>query len=57
MIKIDFEFTTEYGIYRDALHLEEDHQFSSEDIEKLKKQRVDNWLEFINNTSLTEEVV
>lgn len=48
MIKIDFEFTTEFGVYRDAITLPEDHNLTEEDIEILKKERVDNWLAIIN---------
>ena len=28
MIKIDFEFDTPYGVFRDALHLPDDHTFT-----------------------------
>jgi hypothetical protein len=48
MIKIDFEFDSEFGIYRDALVLPEDHQLSEDDIELLKKERLDNWIAILN---------
>lgn len=44
MIKIDFEFQTAFGLYRDALHLPEGHGMSESEIAGLKQQRVDNWL-------------
>lgn len=44
MIKIDFEFDTPHGIFRDALHLPEDHTFSEADIQAMKEQRRDNWI-------------
>ena len=43
MIKIDFEFQSPYGIFRDALHLPADHGFSEAEINTLKQQRFDNW--------------
>ena len=48
MIKIDFEFTTEYGVYRDAITLPEDHTLSEEDINVIKQERVDAWISLIN---------
>lgn len=49
MIKIDFEFETLHGIYRDAITLPDDHTFSETDIEAMKQQRVDNWIAFMDN--------
>lgn len=43
-MKIDFEFQTDYGLFRDALHLPDDHGLSDEQIEAMKQQRVDNWI-------------
>ena len=48
MIKIDFEVETEYGVYRDAITLPEDHTLSEEDINAIKQERVDAWISFIN---------
>lgn len=47
-MKIDFEFETQYGVFRDALHLPDDHQFTSDEIEQMKQQRLDNWLAIVN---------
>ena len=47
MIKIDFEYQTQYGVFRDALHLPEDHTFSDADIEAMKQERVNNWLAIV----------
>jgi hypothetical protein len=44
MIKIDFEFDSQYGIFRDALHLPEDHSLTNEEIENIKKERFDSWI-------------
>lgn len=48
MLKIDFEFDTPHGVFRDALHLPEDHGFSDAEIQSLKEQRRDNWLAVVN---------
>lgn len=44
MIKIDFEFDTPYGLFRDALHLPDDHGLSDGQIEAMKAERRDNWI-------------
>jgi hypothetical protein len=43
-MKIDFEFTTPHGSFRDALHLPDDHAFTDDEIQAMKQQRVDNWI-------------
>lgn len=43
-IKIDFEFSTPYGPFRDALHLPADHGLSDEELEALKQERLSNWI-------------
>ena len=48
-MKIDFEFTTPYGVFRDALYLDDDHQFTEVEINALKQERLDNWLAAIEN--------
>jgi hypothetical protein len=49
-MKIDFEFETQYGVYQDALHFPDDQPIPSEtEIELMKKERVDNWIAFIEN--------
>lgn len=47
MIKIDFEFDTPHGVFRDALHLTEDRVFSHQEIENLKAERLKNWLAIV----------
>jgi len=44
MIKIDFEFDTPYGVFRDALHLPVNHTFTDAEIQAMKEQRRDNWI-------------
>lgn len=61
MIKIDFEFDAEpYGVFRDALHLPEDHGLSDVEIQALKQERFDNWMAIVNppvsSTPVVEEI-
>jgi hypothetical protein len=51
MEKIVFEYTTQYGTFRDALYLPEDHGLSDTDINALKKERLNNWLALIEAAS------
>lgn len=44
MIKIAFEFDTSYGVFRDALHLPDDHAFTEDKIQAMKEQRLAQWL-------------
>lgn len=48
MVKIDFEFNTQFGMFRDALHLADDHGMSDAEIDAMKQQRLDNWLAIVN---------
>jgi hypothetical protein len=54
MIKIDFEFDTRHGKFRDALHLPEDHGFSQEQIAAMQQERLDNWLFAVENPPAPE---
>lgn len=47
MIKIDFEFDTPHGVFRDALHLPDDHAFTEDEIQAMKEQRRDNWIAIV----------
>ena len=40
MIKIDFEFDSSIGVFRDALHLPDDHTFTDTDINAMKQQQL-----------------
>lgn len=55
MIKIDFEFDTLHGVFRDALYLPEDHALTEQDIQSMKEQRRDNWIAII--TAPSPEVI
>jgi len=43
-LRILFEVQTPHGVYRDALHLLPEHQFTDAEIEAMKQERVDNWI-------------
>jgi hypothetical protein len=45
---IVFEFDTPYGVFRDALHLPDDHTFADDEIQAMKQQRVDNWVTLVS---------
>lgn len=55
MIKIDFEFDTRHGVFRDAITLPDDHQFTAQQIEGMKQARVDAWLAYMDNPPPPEE--
>jgi hypothetical protein len=54
MIKIDFEYETAQGKFRDALHLPKNHEYTDQEIENMKQQRLNNWLSIVTPTG--EEV-
>jgi hypothetical protein len=57
MIKIDFEFTTAHGKFRDAIHLPKDHTLTQEQIEAMKEQRRDNWISVVTAPSVEPDTV
>ena len=55
MIKIDFEITDGVHTYKDALHLEDDNQFTESEIEQMKQDRFNRWVTVI--TSIPEPII
>lgn len=53
-MKIDFEFQTEHGLFRDALHLTDDHTFNEQEIQAMKQERVDNWIAVVTAPPVEE---
>lgn len=53
-MKIDFEFQTDYGIFRDALYLPDDHGMTDDQIEAMKTKRRDNWIAIVSAPSVDE---
>lgn len=56
MIKIDFEFDTPHGVFRDALHLPDDHAFTEDEIQAMQEQRRDNWIAVVTAPPVEPEV-
>lgn len=54
MIKIDFEFDTPHGVFRDALYLPDDHAFTEDEIQAMKEQRRDNWISVVTAPPVEE---
>lgn len=54
-MQIRFSYDTKYGLFSDALNLPEDHNLTDDEIELLKIQRKNNWIEFIDNTQLENQ--
>lgn len=53
-MKIDFEFDTAHGKFRDALHLPDNHALSDAEIEDMKVQRRDNWIAVVEAPPVEE---
>lgn len=53
-MKIDFEFDTPHGVFRDALHLPDGHTFSEAEIQDMKEQRRDNWIAIVTAPPVEE---
>jgi hypothetical protein len=53
-MKIDFQFTTQYGTFSDALFFEDDAIPSDADIEAMKQQRLANWVAIITAPSVDQ---
>ena len=49
MVKIDFEYETKYGVYRDALYLPDDHTYTQDEITAMELERVNDWIYEIEN--------
>lgn len=53
-MKIDFEFQTDFGVFRDALHLPDDHNLSETEIETMKQERLNNWIAVVSAPPVEE---
>lgn len=56
-MKISFTFDTEYGVFSDAITLEDTHTHTAEEIEAMKQERLDNWIAIITTPSIAEEQI
>ena len=48
-MQIRFESKTKYGLYKDALNLDDNHTFTDDQIEEMKQQRISRWVYNIEN--------
>jgi len=48
-MKIDFEFTTKYGRFSDAIWFPDDAPMTDEEIAAEKQRRLANWIALIEN--------
>ena len=55
-MKIDFSFETQYGVFSDAITLPDDHTFTDDEIEAIKKERLSNWIAILEAPP-SEEVI
>ena len=53
-MKIDFEFESNYGVFRDALYLDDNHSLTEQDIEAMKLERFNNWVYAVENPPTPE---
>jgi hypothetical protein len=44
MQQIIFEYNTQYGTFRDAIYLPDDHTLTDQEIDAMKQERLNNWL-------------
>jgi hypothetical protein len=54
MIEIMFEFMTPYGVFRDALHLPDDHSYTQAQITEMQIERLNNWLFNVENPPVAD---
>lgn len=53
-MKIDFEFDTPHGLFRDALHLPDDRGFTDAEIEVMKAERRGAWIAAVTAPAVEE---
>jgi hypothetical protein len=50
-MKIDFEYTTDYGVFRDAITLPDNHSYTDDELEAMKVSRRDKWIAVVTAPS------
>jgi hypothetical protein len=50
---IEFNFDTQYGNFKDALILSDDHELTDGEIETLKQERLTNWIAIVSTMPTT----
>ncbi len=56
-MQIRFESNTKYGLYKDALNLDDNHNFSDDEIETMKQQRISRWIFNLENPPVSVEPI
>lgn len=58
-MKIDFEMSRDGLVFKDAIHLPDNHSFTPEEIEAMKQERFERWYAYVTNPpeEVVEEVV
>lgn len=57
-MNITFEFThVTYGVYKDALCLPDNHEFTELEIQNMKQQRFDNWVAYLEAPPVEQPIV
>lgn len=52
MPTIIFEADTEYGTYKDAIHLPDDIAYTDQELDAMKLERVNKWITALNAPTL-----
>lgn len=55
-MKIDFCFYTDYGMFSDSISLSDNDNFSEEEIEILKQERVNEWINIMSHVPIEKEL-
>ena len=50
-MKIDFEYATDYGVFRDAITLPDNHSYTDDELEAMKVSRRDKWIAVVTAPS------
>jgi hypothetical protein len=53
-MQIRFNYETKYGVFSDALNLEDDHGYTEAELETMKEARRDSWVAYIDSTQVSE---
>jgi len=53
-MQIIFTFETQYGFFTDALHLDDDHTFTDEELQAMKQERLNKWLAIVTAPAVEE---
>jgi hypothetical protein len=56
-MKVDFGFATPYGMFRDSLHLPDDHGLAPEQITAMQTERLNSWIYAIENPPAPEREI